>query len=265
VPDFYLCEYERRKKLSFEIKLPLFEGPFDLLLFFIERDELDIHDIPIFKITNDFMDYLKQLENLNMEVASDFILTAATLMRIKAKMLIPRTEKDEEGNEIDPRTELVQHLLEYKKYKSVLAELSEMEENRLKQEKRGNLVDEMKILAAKTSVELELQDLSLYKLMRVFEKVMNRFEEEESRPKHTVYTYPYTIEQQRDFVHTTVREKGVVLFTELLSEFPDKIGVIFNFLAILELIQLNEIWVQVSEGFNNFEIHATPETITDSE
>src|SRR6478672_10467441 len=129
----------------FLIHLPQFEGPFDLLLFFIERDELDIHDIPIFKITNDFMEYLKQLENLNMEVASDFILTAATVMRIKAKMLIPRTEKDEEGNEIDPRKELVQHLLEYKKYKSVLAELSEMEENRMKQEKRGNLVDEMKI------------------------------------------------------------------------------------------------------------------------
>ncbi len=111
--------------MSFEIKLPLFEGPFDLLLFFIERDELDIHDIPIFKITNDFMDYIQQLETLNMEVASDFILTAASLMRIKAKMLIPRTEKDEEGNEIDPRKELVQHLLEYKKYKSVLADLSD--------------------------------------------------------------------------------------------------------------------------------------------
>lgn len=249
--------------MSFEIKLPLFEGPFDLLLFFIERDELDIHDIPIFKITNDFMDYLKQLENLNMEVASDFILTAATLMRIKAKMLIPRTEKDEEGNEIDPRKELVQHLLEYKKYKSILAELSEMEENRLKQEKRGNLEDEMKILAAKTSVELEMQDLSLYKLMRVFEKVMNRFEEEENRPKHTVYTYPYTIEQQRDFVQVQVRERRIVTFTDLLSGFPDKIGVIFNFLAILELIQLNEIWVQVSEGFNNFEIHASPQTLTD--
>ncbi|MFC5269150.1 segregation and condensation protein A [Adhaeribacter terreus] len=251
--------------MSFEIKLPLFEGPFDLLLFFIERDELDIHDIPIFKITNDFMGYLQQLENLNMEVASEFILTAATLMRIKAKMLIPRTEKDEQGNEIDPRKELVQHLLEYKKYKAVLAELSEMEENRLKQEKRGNLEDEMKILAAKTSVELEMQDLSLYKLMRVFEKVMNRFEEEENRPKHTVFTYPYTIEQQRDFVQTQIRERRIVNFTELLKDFPDKIGVIFNFLAILELIQLNEIWVQVSEGFNNFEIHASPETLTNTD
>jgi segregation and condensation protein A len=254
-----------RDKVSFEIKLPLFEGPFDLLLFFIERDELDIHDIPIYKITNDFMDYLKQLENLNMEVASEFILTAATLMRIKAKMLLPRTEKDEEGNEIDPRKELVQHLLEYKKYKSVLQELSEMEENRLKQEKRGNVNDEMKILAAKNSVELELQDLSLYKLMRVFENVMNRFQEEENRPKHTVYTYPYTIEQQRDFVQERVRTQGIVKFTELLSDFPDKIGVIFNFLAILELIQLNEIWVQVSDGFNNFEIHATTETLTQTE
>ncbi|MBK0401528.1 segregation/condensation protein A [Adhaeribacter sp. BT258] len=248
--------------MSFEIKLPLFEGPFDLLLFFIERDELDIHDIPIFKITNDFMDYLKQLENLNMEVASEFILTAATLMRIKAKMLIPRTEKDDQGNEIDPRKELVQHLLEYKRYKSVLAELSEMEENRLKQEKRGNLEDEMKILAAKTSVELELQDLSLYKLMRVFENVMNRFQEEENKPKHTVYTYPYTIEQQRDFVQLKVKEQRVLKFTDLLQDFPDKIGVIFNFLVILELIQLNEIWVQVSDGFNNFEVHASPDTLT---
>ena len=250
------------KTVSFEIKLPLFEGPFDLLLFFIERDELDIHDIPIFKITNDFMGYLQQLENLNMEVASEFILTAATLMRIKAKMLIPRTEKDEQGNEIDPRKELVQHLLEYKKYKAVLQELSEMEGNRLKQEKRGNLEDEMKILAAKTSVELEMQDLSLYKLMRVFENVMKRFEEEENRPKHTVYTYPYTIEQQRDFVQLKVKEQRIVKFTELLQEFPDKIGAIFNFLVVLELIQLNEIWVQVSEGFNNFEVHASPETLT---
>lgn len=250
---------------AYQIKLPQFEGPFDLLLFFIERDELDIHDIPIFKITNDFMDYLQQLENLNMEVASEFILTAATLMRIKAKMLLPRTEKDEEGNEIDPRQELVQHLLEYKKYKSVLAELAEMEENRLKQEKRGNTEDEMKILAAKNSVELELQDLSLYKLMRVFENVMKRFEEEENRPKHTVYTYPYTIEQQRVFVQARVRAQGTLKFTELLTEYPDKIGVIFNFLVILELIQLNEIWVQVSEGFNNFEIHATPETLTQTE
>src|SRR5690242_12251545 len=105
---------------NFEIKLPLFEGPFDLLLFFIERDELDIYDIPIAKITNDFLDYLHELETLNVELASEFILVAATLMRIKSKMLLPRPQLDEQGNEIDPREELIKHLLEYKKYKSVV-------------------------------------------------------------------------------------------------------------------------------------------------
>ena len=104
--------------MSYEIKLPLFEGPFDLLLFFIERDELDIMDIPISQITNDFLEYVSNLEKLNIEVASEFIVVAATLMRIKSRMLLPRLSVDDEGNEIDPREELVEHLIEYKKYKS---------------------------------------------------------------------------------------------------------------------------------------------------
>src|SRR6266581_1561204 len=102
---------------QFEVRLPLFEGPFDLLLFFIERDELDINDIPISKITGDFLEYLHRLETLNIEIASEFILVAATLMRIKAKMLLPRPELDEQGHEIDPRQDLIQRLLLYKQYK----------------------------------------------------------------------------------------------------------------------------------------------------
>ena len=93
--------------MSYEIKLPLFEGPFDLLLFFIERDEIDIMDIPISKITNDFFEYISDLESMNIEVASEFIVVAATLMRIKSKMLLPRLSLDEEGNEIDPRENLL--------------------------------------------------------------------------------------------------------------------------------------------------------------
>lgn len=240
--------------MSFEIKLSLFEGPFDLLLFFIERDELDIHDIPIFKITNDFMDYISQLEQLNMEVASEFILTAATLMRIKAKMLLPRTEKDEQGNEIDPRQELVQHLLEYKKYKSILGDLSYLEERRQQLERRGNILPELQQIATQSKLDYELQDLSLYKLMQVFGKVITRFEEEQNRPKHTVYTYPYTIEDQKTFIVDRVKAEGVVDFSTILAAYPDKIGLIFNFLAILELLQLNLIGIIVSEGFNNFRI-----------
>ncbi|MCC9167800.1 segregation and condensation protein A [Pontibacter harenae] len=240
--------------MSFEIKLPLFEGPFDLLLFFIERDELDIHDIPIFQITNEFVGYLRELEQLNIEVASDFILTAATLMRIKAKMLLPRTEKDEEGNEIDPRQELVQHLLEYKKYKSAIPDLTAMEEQRLAQENRGNIQEELQQIANANHFEYELQDLSLYKLMRVFEKVMTRYTEEQNRPKHTVLTYPYTIEGQRDYIMNKVLERHKVAFSEIISEYPDKIGMIFNFLAILDMLQLNVIGVEIGEGFNDFAI-----------
>jgi segregation and condensation protein A len=171
---------------NYEIKLPLFEGPFDLLLFFIERDELDIYDIPISTITNDFLHYIQHLEHMNIEVASEFILVAATLMRIKSKMLLPRPQLDEAGNEIDPREELVKHLLEYKKYKSVVDTFHKMEDNELMKEKRGNLVKELRTLAESTNVEAELQDVTIFKLMSVFEKVLKRFEAEKNKPVHQV-------------------------------------------------------------------------------
>jgi len=246
--------------VSFEIKLSLFEGPFDLLLFFIERDELDIHDIPISQITNDFVGYIRQLEHLNMEVASEFILTAATLMRIKAKMLLPRFERDDEGNEIDPRQELVQHLLEYKRFKEVLGDLGQLEDQRLQQENRGNTDAELAKIAAKHQLEYELKDLDLYGLMHAFNKAMQRFEDEQNRPKHTVYTYPYTIDQQRKFITNRVKARGVVEFAELVEAYPDKIGLIFNFLAILDLLQLNEIGLEIGDGFNNFRIVPYSET-----
>jgi segregation and condensation protein A len=124
---------------SYTIKLPQFEGPFDLLLFFIERDELDIQDIPIAKVTDDFLEYIRHMERMNIDLASEFILVAATLCRIKAKMLIPRKELDEAGNEIDPREELIQRLMEYKRYKSVLEEMRQLEEMRSQKNPRGNV------------------------------------------------------------------------------------------------------------------------------
>ncbi|MEO5601427.1 MAG: segregation/condensation protein A [Cyclobacteriaceae bacterium] len=237
---------------SFEIKLPLFEGPFDLLLFFIERDELDIYDIPIATIAQDFLEYVHHMENLNVEVASEFILVAATLMRIKSKMLLPRPQLDELGNEIDPREELVKHLLEYKKYKSVVDTFHKMEETELMKEKRGNIIKELKALAETTNVEAELQDVTIYKLMTVFEKVMKRFEAEKNRPVHQVIQYPYTIENQKKYVFEELLKKERLSFAELLEAFPTRIGVIFNFLAILEMLALQEITIQIGDGFNNF-------------
>jgi segregation and condensation protein A len=237
---------------NFEVKLPLFEGPFDLLLFFIERDELDIYDIPIAKITNDFLEYIHQMEHLNFEVASEFILVAATLMRIKSKMLLPRPQVDEQGNEIDPRDELVRHLLEYKKYKSVIETFHKMEETELMKEKRRNLVKELRALAESTNVEAELQDVTVFKLMMVFEKVIKRFEAEKNRPVHQVIQYPYTVDGQKKLLLDEVAAKTRLAFTDILQRYPSRIGLIFNFLAILEMLALQQISIQVGEGYNNF-------------
>jgi len=249
---------KEKTNLSFEIKLPLFEGPFDLLLFFIERDELDIHDIPISKITNDFLGYIRELEKMNIEVASEFILVAATLMRIKAKTLLPRPVLDEEGNEVDPREELIKHLLEYKKYKSVIGQLADLEEERLDKEKRGNLAKEIKSLSENNDVEAELQDLDLYKLLRVYEKVLTRYANQQRVTKHSIVPYPYTITGQKVFVLGLLQKKEHVAFEQIIAENANKIAVIFNFLAILELLQLKEITIQVGEGFNNFWVKKMP-------
>ena len=238
--------------MSFEIKLPLFEGPFDLMLFFIERDELDIYDIPIFKITTDFLEYIQQLETLEMEVASEFILFAATLMKIKSRMLLPRPELNEQGEVVDPREELVRNLLEYKKYKSVVEELSLLEQNRLAKEKRGNLVKELQGLSKLEDVEGELQHLDLYKLLHVFQKCMTRMATRVDVPTHTVIQYPYTIEQQKEFVLEKISSKRQVPFTELIEYKPEKIFVIYTFLAILELLQLAKLTLVLGEGYNNF-------------
>ncbi len=249
--------------MSFEVKLPLFEGPFDLLLFFIQRDELDIHDIPISKITEDFLDYIHHLERMNVEVASEFILVAATLMRIKAKMLLPRPVLSEEGVEIDPREELVRHLLEYKKYKSIIGELAKLESDRLDREKRGNVLKEIKNLAEVSNVEVELQDLDLYKLLKVYQKVMQRYEYEKNKPVHKVVQYPYTISQQKTEILNYLSNKEKLSFEEVIKDNPQKIAVIFNFLAILELLQLQMITIHLGEGFNNFWIEKLEEVAVD--
>lgn len=236
----------------FEIKLPQFEGPFDLLLFFIERDELDIYNIPIANITNDFLAYIRQMQQLNLEVAGEFILVASTLMRIKAKMLLPRPDLDAAGNEVDPRQDLVNQLLLYKQFKEAAGEMKGMEEDRAMRDVRGNIPNELMRIAQSTSYADELSHLTMYHLMTAFEKVMKRFELEENREHHTVERYPYTIEEQRGFITTFISGKGRISFTDVLMTSKNKVEVIFTFLAILELLQEQVVKITVGEGFNNF-------------
>ncbi|MFT5570837.1 MAG: segregation and condensation protein A, partial [Cyclobacteriaceae bacterium] len=151
----------------------------------------------------------------------------------------------------------------YKKYKSVIEELSQLEIDRLDMERRGNLISEIKMLSEDVNVESELQDLDLYKMMRVFERVMERYEQEKQKPIHHVVQYPYTIELQKDFLITRLLKSKDqrVSFSDLVSEKPEKILVIYNFLAILELLQLREITLHLGEGFNNFWISSVTDSI----
>jgi len=236
---------------TYEIKLPQFEGPFDLLLFFIERDELDVYDIPIKKITDDFLGYLQQAEEMNIDLASEFILVAATLMRIKAKMLLPRKERDEQGNEIDPRQELVQKLVEYKKFKEVVDELQVMEEERMKMFSRGNVQRDLIQLSELSGNDAELHSLTLFKLLNAFKSVLDRQAQAE-KAKHTVIRYPYTIEERKQFLLKSLSSTDYNSFDTIFTLCENRIHAIFTFLALLELIQQSLLEIKFGEGINNF-------------
>ncbi len=236
---------------SYTINLPQFVGPFDLLLFFIERDELDINDIPISKVTKDFLDYIRAMEAMNIDLASEFILVAATLMRIKAKLLIPRKEIDEEGNEIDPRDELVARLLEYKRYKSVLEEMRLKEADRSLKFERGNVARELKVLANKALVDIELEQLSLYSLMKTFQRVLNRMEDRKKKVVHKVYNFSHTIQGQQIFILTRVKKGEQTNFEGLFGLCKTRMHAIITFLALLELLNLQTIKMVNGIGRNN--------------
>lgn len=236
----------------FEIKLPQFEGPFDLLLFFIERDEIDIHNIPISTITNDFLEYIHHMNELNIELASEFILVAASLMRIKAKMLLPRPEIDEQGNEIDPRKDLVERLLLYKQYKESCEDLKIMEDDRSMKAPRGNIQKELATIALENSHAEELMNLTLYQLLNTFNKVLKRFDAEKNKVVHKIITYPYTIADQKVKVKSILKGQEKVPFTEVVFTCENKVEAIYTFLGILELLQEQIIRLTLGIGYNNF-------------
>ena len=237
---------------TYRINLPQFEGPFDLLLFFIERDEIDIHNIPIATITNDFLDYVQAMQDMNIELAAEFILVASTLMRIKAKMLLPRPILNEEGEEIDPREELVKRLLEYKRYKGVLDEFSHLEAAQSERLNRGFSKAEEKYFLKSDYPEEELHGLDLYVLMRTFKRIWSRHHDELEKPRHVIRKYPYTVQEVKNRLLEGVLIKDKVDFLEFILEEKNRIYAVFSFLAILELVQVQKISITVGLGYNNF-------------
>ncbi|MFH2032868.1 MAG: segregation/condensation protein A [Bacteroidota bacterium] len=233
----------------YKIKLSNFEGPLDLLLFFIRRDELDIYDIPISYITTEFMEYLKLLEQLDLEAAGDFILMASTLMQIKVRMLLPKMT-DEKGEEIDPRANLVQALLEYKQYKEMAEEFSIFESNQRMLSYRGNFDADEK----ETPVELNtlLKNITIYDLIKAFKHAL---EQKPPEPVHTIVRLNISIDEQINLILEKVKTLKELSFIELIIDMREKIRIIVTFVAMLELIKMGKIGLRESVNFNDFVIY----------
>ncbi len=229
----------------YRISLSEFEGPLDLLLFFIKRDELDIYDIPIAHITKNFMEYLDAMQELNLEVAADFIYMASVLMSIKAKMLLPRPEMPAgELDEFDPRTELVQKLLEYKRFKEVSLGMQLLEEDRRQLFPRLTFEH-----IEATEIEDETKRPTLFDLIRAYQLAMKNM------PKITVHEIkkiPVTIEQQTEFLLKKLDEQIQVSFIKTVAEFTERITIVVTFLAILEMAKMRLVNIIVREDYSDF-------------
>jgi len=233
----------------YKIKLEKFEGPLDLLLFFIKRDELDIYDIPISSITKEFLEYVNLIKMLDLEVAGDFILMASTLMHIKARMLLPR-EIDEKGEEIDPRAELVKALLEYKRYKEMSEELSFFESNQRMLKYRGNFSSDLK--EAPHEFETLLKNVSIYDLAKAFKKAIEQVKEV---PVHEIKIEKISIDEQMDFIFGMLNENREIEFLIMIKDITEKIRIVVTFIALLELVKSGMIGIKVTQNINDFVIY----------
>lgn len=225
--------------MNYEIKLDVFQGPLDLLLHLIEKNEIDIYNIPIALITEKYLDYLQTIQMLNLELAGEFLVMATTLMQIKAKMLLPQmqSELDEENeNEDDPRLELAQKLIEYKKIKEASVLLQELENKQFKFYTRpgGEFADQ------KISPEVDpLKDLSIWDLLEAFKVLL---ESAEIKPIEAIPKREASIKQRMTEILDLLEAEGKpVFFKVIFSDVKTKTGIITCFLAILELIRLRKI------------------------
>ena len=230
----------------YKVKLNQFEGPLDLLLFFIKRDELNIYDIPIAKLTKEFLEYVNLIKILDLEVAGDFILMASTLMHIKVRMLLPR-EIDEKGDEIDPRAELVRALLEYKRYKEMSEELSYFESSQRRKRFRGNFSEDLKEIPHEYNILLK--NVSIYDLAKAFRLAIEQIKNE---PVHQVQKLNVSIEEQMEFIESKLEEYPELHFLQLIENLKEKIRIIVTFVALLEMIKVGRLIIKSTKYFNDF-------------
>lgn len=230
--------------MSYKVKLEVFEGPLDLLLYLIKKNELDICDIPIADITEQYLEYLELMRMLDLSIAGEFLVMAATLIHIKSKMLLPPEEKEIlPEDEEDPREELVRRLLEYKRFKEVAGVLQDLEGQRKKMFTRSTVAD--------IESEDKFFEASLFDLITALTRVLKDVPKEVFQE---IVKDEFTVEQKvHDLLHMLVA-KPVICLTELFKKAKSKLEIIATFLAVLELIRLKEIIVAQKKSFDDIEV-----------
>lgn len=252
--------FKRRKwsyRMELEVKLQVFEGPLDLLLHLIEKNKVDIYDIPIVEITEQYLDYVSKMPKDDLDLASEFLVMAATLIDIKSKMLLPK-EIDENGEEIDPRAELVEKLIEYKMYKYAATELRDMQVYAGKSMyKEPTVPDEVRKYEQPVDLDNLLSDVDLAKLNEIFQIVLKR-QVDKIDPVRSKFgkieMEEVSLPEKIEFVSTTIRKRKKCSFKQLLEKSKSKVEVIVSFLAVLELIKVGEIEVHQDETFGDIYI-----------
>jgi segregation and condensation protein A len=232
----------------YTIKLQEFEGPLDLLLFFIKRDELDIYNIPISRITREFLEYIHYMESLDLEVAGEFLVLAAELMQIKVKMLLPPEPGEEE--EEDPRASLVKRLVEYKRFKEAGAAMSAREDEQRKVFYRGYYESDPRAAADEVE-DSSLRDVSLFDLIASFKFAIGRM------PKkfvHEIERVNVTIDEQIEYILDYFSRRSEATFLELVKDMEEKIRIVVTFIALLELIRAKKIIVRQKKAFGEVSI-----------
>ena len=243
--------------MTYKVKLQEFEGPLDLLLFFIKRDELDIYDIPISKITKEFLEYLHYMQELDLEVAGDFIVMAAELMQIKVKMLLPQAPGEEE--EEDPRAELVRRLLEYKRYKEASAVLSRLEDESVKLFYRQSFHQDPKKVTLEDQEE-SLKSVTMYNLIAAFKRVLDNVP---TKIYHDVELLNISIDEQMSYIADVFRFREEATFFELVSHMTEKIRIIVTVIAILEMAKNRLVGLRPTQFEDDFIVYKMkPETAT---
>jgi segregation and condensation protein A len=234
----------------YKVKLTEFEGPLDLLLFFIKRDELDIYDIPIARITKEFLEYLHLMASLDLEVAGEFIVMAATLMQIKVRMLLPRDETQED--EEDPRAELVRRLVEYKRYKEMSLHFSSMEDEERKKSYRKFFAADTKLRVADDE-EDTLRDISLFNLIAAYKSAVDRMPQ---KIVHEVSLLSVSIDEQMSFVMDYLRVHGPTTVLRLVAHMTEKIRIVVTIIALLELTKNRAI--RLAHGSSDGDVEVLP-------